>query len=536
MAKIGRSFDQLNDKIKQVQSNIKTTETSIKSLDKALQLDPSNVDAVRQKYTLLSQNVKNTTERLELLRKKQQLLNTDFENGAIKSSTYNKQLATITEQIKKAEESLDAMNTQLGRQNQEIMKANFSKVTQGLEKVESGVKKASMACIALVTALSAVMIKSIENGDELADLSQKYDTTAENIQLWRNRLAMCAQDTEAYVSSLQTVGSMMTSISAGRGARYLTYLEQLGIAQEDLEHKTNAEVFDIIYNALRGVTDEVERTTIAQGLLGDKGLEIADIAGVETEKLRELDEELINSGLITQEQAGACDEAANTMTRLQQQFQLATMELTVSLMPAFEAVVNILQNSVIPVITNLANWFGSLSDGEQGLLLGLLSFVIILPKVISLTKGMLAITQAMTIAKNAQTIATNAQTGAQLALNAATAPWLPIIIAVSAALSVLIGLISVFSSKAKEATTSADDLAAKLEGLTGKYNDMGYDIEAETKSTYDVNNNRTATIDVNVTSTGDTPISNDNAEKVATTLHDQIMTDLINQGLGSIIK
>ena len=88
-------------------------------------------------------------------------------------------------------------------------------------------------------AIVAMVKSSITTGDELNDLATKYQTTAENIQIWRNRLTLLTGDENAYVSSLATVGSMLTSITAGRGARYLKYLNELVIAQEDLTNKTN---------------------------------------------------------------------------------------------------------------------------------------------------------------------------------------------------------------------------------------------------------------------------------------------------------
>ena len=76
-----------------------------------------------------------------------------------------------------------------------------------------------------------------------------------------------------------------------------------------------------------------------------------------------------------------------------------------------------------------------------------------------------------------------------------------------------------------------------INGLDDKLNDMGYDIETDAKTTYDVNNNKTLNINLDVSATGDgTPIGEDNAEVVANALEDKILTDLINQGLGSVIR
>lgn len=66
---------------------------------------------------------------------------------------------------------------------------------------------------------------------------------------------------------------------------------------------------------------------------------------------------------------------------------------------------------------------------------------------------------------------------------------------------------------------------------------MGYDAEYSTETTYDVNNHKTLDINLDVNAQGDgTKVEQENAEIIADTLEDKILTDLINQGLGSVIR
>ncbi len=537
MAKIGRSFDELDQKIKEVNKSIKETDTSVKSLDKNLKMNPGSVDTVRNKFKLLETNVKNTSTKLELLKQKQQALNTDFQNGAISQDTYNRQLARVATQIGKTEKELEALNKELATQNQAIRTAKFTNLTNGLNKVESGAKKVSVALLAVSAALVAVVKGAIDTGDALNDTATKYQTSVENLQIWSNRLTMLAGDSEAYVSSLATVGSMMTSITAGRGARYLTYLQQLGLAQEDVANKTNAEVFQLIYDGLRQVTDETQRAIIAQGLLGDTGLEIATIAGVNQETLTAYDNELINNGIITTEQAVAADEAANKMAALKQQFNAASAELLVALMPAFESLITLMNTTLIPIVTNVAKWFASMNTEQQKSTIRLLAILIVLPKFIAMIKGVISIMQMLNLVKSANTVATYGQAAAVGTLNTVMTPWIGIITAVSMALMILCQIISLFTGRASEAIDVGSQLTDTVDGLDEQMADMGYSVESEANSTYDVNNNRTTTIDVNVNATGDgTEINDANAQVVAKELEQEIMTDLINQGLGAVVK
>lgn len=537
MARIGRSFDELDQKVKALNTSIKDTDKTVKDLDKNIKINPGNVDAVRQKYTALSRNVQQTSEKLELLKQRQQALTNDFNAGNISQDTYNRQLASTARQVDQTTAELERLNKQLQDQNKAIRDASFTKMTTGLNGVKSVADKASKAVLAVTVALAALMKNAIDTGDELSDTANKYKTSVEGLQLWSNRLALLASDTEAYTSALRQIGSIQTSIVAGRGARYLNYLNQLGIAQEDLNNKTNSEVFDLIYSRLRNVTDATQRATIAQGILGDGGLEIAIIAGTAQEEIDKLDRQLIENGIITSEQAAVADEAANKLQNLKTQYNAAAAEILVSLQPAFEALVKLLQVSVIPILTKLADAFAAMSPEQQKSLLFTAGLLIVLPKIIGLIAGIVTVMKTLNTMKAIHTAVTASQTAAVTALDAAATPWLGIITAISMALLLLIKIIDMFIGKSSEAVDSANVMLKSINGLDDKLNDMGYDIETDAETTYDVNNNKTLNINLDVSATGDgTPIGEDNAEVVANALEDKILTDLINQGLGSVIR
>ena len=64
MAKIGRSFDELDQKVKSFNESIKTTQGELKEVDRQLKLNPGSVDTIRQKYQLLSTKLQTTTAKI----------------------------------------------------------------------------------------------------------------------------------------------------------------------------------------------------------------------------------------------------------------------------------------------------------------------------------------------------------------------------------------------------------------------------------------------------------------------------------------
>jgi hypothetical protein len=529
--KIGRSFDELNSKIKTLNSNLKQSEIDLKQINNDIKLNPGNVDAVQKKFKTLSTNLQINQEKLTALRQKQAKLNEAYENGEITQNSYNKQLVQTTEQIKTAEAQIEKLTTSLSKQNAEIRNAKCESLISGLSQVEAKAKALSVATLGVVTALTALTISSVNTGDELADSATHYGTTVENLQIWSNRLGMLASDEEAYTSSLSTVGSMMTSITAGRGTKYLTFLKELGIAQEDLNGKTSGEVFDLIYEGLRNVTDSTERATIAQGLLGDTGLEISVIAGTEQSALNELDEALLKNGIITTEQANVADATANKFLALKQQYQANGAELLTSLLPTIETLVNFLETSVIPIMSKVSSWLDSLSDGGQKALLVTLLIVAVLPKAIALGEGLVTVFQLITNA-------TKLQAAAQAVLNAVTSPWFWLILAISAAIITLIALIKKLTKTTEEASESSLSLLTNLSSVSDQLTSMTSDLEVGGDVAYSTSNNKTIDINLEVTasSADGTAVSEQSAEYIAESLENKIKTDLINNELGAVIR
>ena len=530
MATIGRSFDELDKKIKQFNSEIKTSKSEVRDLDKSLKLNPGNVDAVRKKYAALSTQLQANTQKLTALKQKQSDLNRDLSSGAISQQTYERELIKVKKQISDTEKEVENLTGALRRQNEEIRNAKFDNLTNGLDKAEQKTQKLSKAALVLVGALAAVVTAAIKVGDELDDNAKKYDTTAEALQIQQNRYAKLTESEDTYVQALSKIGAMQTSISAGRGAKYLTYLKQLGLSQDDLAHKTNAEIYDTIYEALRNVTDATDRAIIAQGLFGDAGLNVATVAGTSAETIAELDNALIQNGIITSEQAAAAGNAADMIDSLKYQAQAASAQVLVALMPALQALSNFLSQTVIPILTGLAQWFASLGSGGQKLLLLTLGVIIVLPKVIALVKGLIGFFKLITAA-------THAQTAATVGLTTASGPWLGIITAISAALMLVVTLINMFIGKANTAVETSNELMASLGATEQQLNDMGYNLDYSAEQTYNTNTKRTVDVNVQVDAKGDgTEVDEENAEKIAGYIYDNISIDLINQCLGAVAR
>ena len=62
----------LDNSLREVSKNARAIDKELRKVDKALKLNPTSIDAWRQKQELLKQRIKDTEKQLDLLKQKQQ--------------------------------------------------------------------------------------------------------------------------------------------------------------------------------------------------------------------------------------------------------------------------------------------------------------------------------------------------------------------------------------------------------------------------------------------------------------------------------
>lgn len=112
MEKRSSVFAELSAKVKILDGDIKKTKDSLKKVNQALKLDPKNVELVREKQYLLSKTIKQTQERLDLVKRAQHEAIKEFNKGNLAREEYSKICAEVvktTEELKKL--TLEANNS-----------------------------------------------------------------------------------------------------------------------------------------------------------------------------------------------------------------------------------------------------------------------------------------------------------------------------------------------------------------------------------------------------------------------------------------
>ena len=152
----------LMDSLKSINSEIKSTGSQLKDVDRLLKLDPTNTTLLTQKTQLLQEQITNTKTKLEELKKAQADMDA---NGVDKNS---EQYQALQREIVATEQELKKLESTAGSGSAAL--AKISAVTGELgDKMEAAGKKMSVVS-AGIAALGAASVKAFKEVDAGADI------------------------------------------------------------------------------------------------------------------------------------------------------------------------------------------------------------------------------------------------------------------------------------------------------------------------------------------------------------------------------
>lgn len=517
---IGRSLEEIDNKVKNLNKTLKASTDETKELDKALKLDPKSAEACERKMTALQTAVGTAAQKVALLKQKQDEANRAFDGSAQSAAEIKKiELAVL-----KAENELKGLNTELEKTQKikvEQTAAGFDKLTSNLGKAQAAAQKLSNIALGLVAALGAAAVAFAITGSEIDKTSKQFKISAEELQLQRNLYQKATGSADNYDAAMTTLNKVMTSIAKGSGKAYTEVLDQLGVSMVDGagKQKSLAQVYNETMDALRNVKDETEQATLANILFGSNGMYVAEVAALSNAEVQQYNQNLIENGIVSSESATKAREVTDAMDGVKQQLQAASAELMVALLPVILELIDIAKVTIIPILKTIAGWFAGMSPQQLQFIFFLLMLVILLPKIISIITAIIGVVKAITIASYGAA-------GGVGSVSAASMPLQPILIAVAAAILVVVLLFAMLAGKSKDVTSELNKQQEAFSGMQSQYDSMSADMGGTVSLTSQNSTTNTVNYDVNINAYGDTPISQEAADMIAEDLAAKINAEL----------
>ncbi|AOM11242.1 DUF2207 domain-containing protein [Bacillus thuringiensis] len=145
----------LQNALKDVNKRSNDLTKELKDVERLLKFDPGNVEALAQKQQLLTQQIENTTQKLDKLKAAEQQVQAQFQNGKISEEQYR----AFRREIEFTEGSLNGLKNKLGN-----MKAEQENVASSTRQLETLFRATGKSVDDFAGALGNRLVNAIRNG------------------------------------------------------------------------------------------------------------------------------------------------------------------------------------------------------------------------------------------------------------------------------------------------------------------------------------------------------------------------------------
>lgn len=218
----------LTKALKAANSEIKTTKSQLNSVEKALKLDPKNVDLLKAKQNALNEVIKETKEKLDMEKQAAESAKKELELGNITQGEYDAlqaEIVTTTNELSNLEKQARQASSVLGSQMQAAgahikeVGNNISglgeKVTGVGDKVSAlGGKMTATITMPVVAGGTAAVKEAKDYSSTLAKLSTIADTTQTPLSDLDDSIMKLSDDTG--ISAAALAEASYDAISAGQ--------------------------------------------------------------------------------------------------------------------------------------------------------------------------------------------------------------------------------------------------------------------------------------------------------------------------------
>lgn len=365
IVEIGGDTSGLQKALKSVNSATTSLSKELKGINSLLKFDPKNTELLAQKQTVLTQNIAETTNKLNQLKQAQKLADETIQNGGeVSQENYR----YLQREILKTENQLKSLKTEA---------SNWTKVSKSLDEISTRMNKVGTAVTDLGTkflGLTATIGAGVTYGIKYNAQMEKYETalttltgSAEDASKIMEQIKEDAKSTPFDVEGLTQANQLLIST---------------GLSAED-SRKTILALGDAI-SATGGGNDELSRMAVNLQQIKNTGKAtavdirqfayagidiyglLADYLGITKQEASEMTVtwDDLNGALINASQEGG--KYFNAMTKQSETFNGALSNA----MDSFNQSIGSLTESLMPLATKvlqtLTSWIDKFNELDEG--------------------------------------------------------------------------------------------------------------------------------------------------------------------------
>ena len=324
----------LTKSLQEVESQIKKDDAALKNLNKALELDPTNVDLLAAKEAVLADRTDATAQKLEILKQVQSDALTELPDDAQLTAS---QMAELSTEIAMTESTLNDLSSQAENASGDMSDVGSSAEEAGAgaedssesfidfgDAAETAGEVASAAMDAVVVAVEAVVTAAVAAGaaigaamieagsalvnttmnasalaDELLTTSSITGLTTDTLQELNYASELLDVNTETVTGSMTKLLKTMSSAADGSSSAMEKFTD-LGLSIYDTEGnlRSSEDVFWDAVDVLGQIENESERDAAAMDLFGRSARELNPLIEAGSEGFATLADEARSVGYV----------------------------------------------------------------------------------------------------------------------------------------------------------------------------------------------------------------------------------------------
>lgn len=348
---IGGDTTSLSKSLQGVNKEIKDTQGQLKDVQKLLKMDPGNIDLLKQKQKLLTDQVKNTKTKLDALKKAQADMDA---NGVDKNSAQymnlQREIIATEQELKGLEKAASMSNATL-----EAVGATADKVADGARKVADATRGLSTAAAGALTALGGMAAKAVTGADELMTLAQRTGFSTTELQ----KFEYAAELVDVSVSDITgAAAKMKKAMSSNEQVFRDLNIATRGVGGEMRD--VNAVFYDVL-TRLSQIHNETARDQIAMQIFGKSADQLAGIIDDGGAALKNYGDQAEALGLILN------GETLDGLTNVNDAFDQLKAQAKAQFMQTGAKVVQALLPLIAEILSMLdaaLNWLASLNTEQ----------------------------------------------------------------------------------------------------------------------------------------------------------------------------
>jgi len=255
---IGGDTKGLQDSLKKVDKELKTTQSNLKDINKLLKMDPKNTELLTQKQKALKDAVSGTEERLQQLKDAQSQVG----KGTAEWDALQREIIETEQNLKSAKEELKEFGS-VGAQQLKAVGEKVSEVGNKISSFGAGMTKAVTGPIVAVGA--AAMAAWAEVDEAMDNVAKKTGATGEELE-----------ELQGIAENLATSIPTDFNTAADAVGEVNTRFDLMGSDLEEVSGKF-IKFAEITGTDVNTAIDQVQATMAAWGISADKAGTVLDM-------------------------------------------------------------------------------------------------------------------------------------------------------------------------------------------------------------------------------------------------------------------